>query len=178
MPRKSSSKKRVTSKRGAGTSAGGDRVLLRHTVATLAYRGGKALRGAPAGFAEFRAGESTRTPGQILAHIGDLLDWALSKANGATKWRNSQPGGWDKDSERFFAGLEAFDARLAASKPLGCSAEELFQGPIADALTHVGQICMLRRLSGAPVRGENYAVAKIKAGCVGAQQPAAVFEFD
>jgi hypothetical protein len=183
MPKKSS-KRRVTSKGGARTSssrakaAGGDRVLLRHTVATLAYRGGKAIRGAPAGFAEFRAGESTRTPGQILAHIGDLLDWALSKANAATKWRNSQPGGWDKDSERFFAGLEAFDARLASEKPLGCSAEELFQGPIADALTHVGQICMLRRLAGGPVRGENYAKAKIKAGCVGAEQPAAVFEFD
>lgn len=166
------------SKRKARSSARSDVALLRHTVATLAYRGGKAIRGAPAGFAEFRAGDSTRTPGQILAHIGDLLDWALSKANGAEKWRNSRPAAWDKDSERFFAGLEAFDARLASDGPLGCSPGELFQGPVADALTHVGQICMLRRLAGAPVRGENYARAKIKAGCVGAEQPAAVFEFD
>lgn len=156
----------------------GDVELLRHTVATLAYRGGKAVRGAPAGFAEFRAGDSTRTPGQILAHVGDLFDWALSKANGAEKWRNSSPGAWEKDSERFFAGLAAFDARLASGKPLGCGAAELFQGPVADALTHVGQINMLRRLAGAPVRGENYARAKIKAGCVGAEQPAAVFEFN
>lgn len=170
-----------TARSGASRKASGLRgnvELLRHTVATLAYRGGKAIRGAPAGFAEFRAGDSTRTPGQILAHIGDLLDWALSKANGAEKWRNSRPAAWDRDSERFFGGLAAFDARLASGEPLGCSAEELFQGPVADALTHVGQICMLRRLAGAPVRGENYARAKIKAGCVGAEQPAAVFEFD
>lgn len=154
------------------------RTLLRHTVATLAYRGGKALRGAPAGFAEFRAGETTRTPGEVLAHIGDLLDWALSKANGAEKWRNSTPLEWGKGCERFFAGIKAFDARLAARRPLGCSAEELFQGPVADALTHVGQISMLRRLAGGPVRGENYAKAKIKAGCVGRKQPKARFEFD
>jgi hypothetical protein len=155
-----------------------DRVLLRHTVATLAYRGGKALRGAPAGFEGFRAGDTTRTPGQILAHIGDLLDWALSKANGAVKWRNSQPLSWEKGTERFFAGLKAFDARLASPKRLGCSPEELFQGPIADALTHAGQISMLRRLAGAPVRGENYAKARIEVGCVGPEQAAARFEFD
>lgn len=162
-----------------GTSSiRGDVELLRHTVATLAYRGGKALRGAPAGFAEFRAGDSTRTPGQILAHLGDLLDWALSKANGAEKWHNSAPANWEKGSERFFAGLQAFDARLASSKPLGCAAGELFQGPVADALTHVGQIAMLRRLAGAPLRGENYAKAKINAGRVGSDQPAPVSEFD
>jgi hypothetical protein len=155
-----------------------ERALLRHTVATLAYRGGKALRGAPPGFEEFQAGETTRTPGQILAHLGDLLDWALSKANGAVKWHNSQPLTWDKGSERFFAALRAFDARLASPKSLGCSPEELFQGPIADGLTHVGQISMLRRLAGAPVRGENYAKARIEAGRVGPEQAAAVFEFD
>lgn len=164
-------KKRAAPKRG-------DRALLRHAVATLAYRGGKAFRGAPEGFEGFRVGESTRTPGQILAHIGDLLDWALSKANGAEKWRNSQPLPWEKGTGRFFTALQAFDARLASPKSLGCGGEELFQGPIADALTHVGQISMLRRLAGAPIRGENYARAKIEIGCVGAKQPAARFEFD
>lgn len=163
---------------GSASSARGDVELLRHTVATLAYRGGKALRGAPAGFAEFRAGDSTRTPGQILAHLGDLLDWALSKANGAEKWRNSAPANWERGSKRFFAGLAAFDARLASSKPLGCGAGELFQGPVADALTHVGQINMLRRLAGTPVRAENYAKAKIEAGRVGNDQPSPVSDFD
>lgn len=155
-----------------------ERALLRHTVATLAYRGGKALRGAPAGFEGFRAGDTTRTPGQILAHIGDLLDWALSKANGAERWHNSRPLPWEKGSERFFAALKAFDARLGSPKRLACSPEELFQAPIADALTHVGQISMLRRLAGAPVRGENYAKARIEAGRVGPKQPPARFEFD
>ena len=162
----------------AAPSTGASHALLRHTLATLAYRGGKAIRGAPAGFAEFRAGDSTRAPGQILAHLGDLLDWALSKANGAEKWHNSAPANWEAGLERFFAGLETFDACLASKKPLACSPEELFQGPIADALTHVGQIAMLRRLAGTPVRGENYAKAKIKAGRVGPEQSAPAFEFD
>ena len=141
--------------------------LLRHTLATLAYRGGKALRGAPAEFAEFRAGSTTRTPAQILAHIDDLLDWALSLAEGRQAWHNSPPLAWEQGTARFFAALEAFDKRLASDVPLACSAEGLFQGPIADALTHVGQIALLRRLAGSPVRGENYYRADIAAGQIG-----------
>jgi len=151
--------------------------LLRHTVATLAYRGAKALRGTPAGFAQFRVGETTRRPGEILAHLGDLFEWALTKANGAEKWRSSSPLTWEKGCDRFFAAIKAFDARIASRKPLACSAEEVFQGPIADALTHVGQISMLRRLAGAPVRGENYAKAKIRIGRVGSRQARPGFEF-
>jgi len=157
---------------------GTNRQMLRHTVATLAYRGRKALTGAPKGFSEFSVGDTTRTPGQILAHIGDLLDWGLSLAKGAEKWRNSEPVSWDKGTARFFASLEAFDACLASRKPLGCPAEKLFQGPIADALTHVGQISMLRRLAGGPVKGENYQRASIEVGRVSANQPAPKMEFD
>jgi len=152
--------------------------LLRHTVATLAYRGGKALRSAPPGFEAFRAGPTTRTPAEILAHLGDLLDWALSLANGKQQWHNSPPLAWDAGVDRFFRALEALDARLASGAPLGASPEKLFQGPVADSLTHIGQIALLRRLAGAPVRGENYLVADIAAGRVGPDQPAPNFEFD
>ena len=156
----------------------GTKELLRHTVATLAYRGGKALRGAPPEFADFRAATGTRTPGEILAHIGDLLDWGLSLANGAQKWNPTPVVTWDAGSARFFAALEALDARLASDAPLGCPPEKLFQGPVADALTHVGQIAILRRMAGCPVKGENYFVATIAAGSVGSQQAAPRVEFD
>jgi hypothetical protein len=152
--------------------------MLRHTLATLAYRGGKALRGAPLEFATFRASEGTRTPGEILAHIGDLLDWALSLANGAQRWNNSPALDWEAGTARFFAGMEALDARLASEAPIGCAPEQLFQGPIADALTHVGQIAMLRRMAGTPVKGENYFIAAISAGAVGSQQPVPRLEFE
>jgi len=152
--------------------------MIRHTVATLAYRAGKAVREAPPEFAHYRPHPASRTPIEILAHMGDLFEWALSIANGQQKWHNSPPATWDQEVERFFAALEAFDARLAAPEPVACSAESLFQGPIADALTHTGQIAMLRRMSGYPIRGENYFVAKIETGCVGPEQAAAVFEFD
>jgi hypothetical protein len=153
------------------------RQLLRHTVAALAYRGGKALRGAPDSFVDFQASPETRTPGQILAHIGDLLDWALSAARGEQKWHASAPLPWPEEVGRFFAALEAFDAYLASENPLQAPAEKLFQAPIADSLTHVGQIAILRRLAGVPVRAENYYVANIAIGSVGADQPAPVYEF-
>jgi hypothetical protein len=163
---------------GSRTPLESERQLLRHTLATLAYRGGKTLRGAPEGFSGFRASESTRTPGQILAHIGDLLDWALSISQGKQEWRNSQQQSWEMDSQRFFAALAAFDAYLASGEPLGAPAEKLFQGPIADALTHVGQIAILRRMAAAPVRAENYFRAEIVAGRVGPDQSAPRREFD
>jgi hypothetical protein len=146
------------------------RTLLRHTLATLAYRGGKAIRHAPASFANYGAPDASRTPAQILAHIGDVLDWGLSMAEGQQKWHDSAPLVWDKECERFFAALKKFDDYLASEKPLQAPAEKLFQGPVADALTHVGQIAMLRRMSGAPIKGENYYVADIAVGRVGADQ--------
>ena len=153
------------------------RELLRHTLATLAYRGGKAARGAPDGFTDFQIAPGCRTPGQILAHIGDLLDWALSMAKGKQEWHDSAPLPWDKGPERFFSTVEAFDDYLRSDRPLGVSSEKLFQGPIADALTHVGQIAILRRMAGAPVKGENYFRAGIIAGRVGPDQAAPVQEF-
>ena len=162
----------------AARGTAGKRAMLRHALATLAYRGGKVLANAPAGFADARAGASSRTALEILAHINHLLDWALHMARGAHAWNDSQAGGWDEECARFFAGLERFDAYLASDAPLGSPAENLFQGPVADALTHVGQIALLRRLAGSPVRGENYFKADIVAGRVGREQSPPRGEFD
>ncbi len=153
------------------------RALLRHTVATVAYRGGKAVRGAPASFAKFAIGDPPKTPEQILAHVGDLFDWALSIAEGAQKWNNSTPLAWDDEVARFFGAMKRFDDYLASDAPLGSEPERLFQGAIADALTHVGQLAMLRRLAGCPIKGENYYQAEIVTGRVGAEQEPARREF-
>jgi hypothetical protein len=154
------------------------RELLRHTVATVAYRGGKTVRGAPGTFAAFRAGDTTRTPAAILAHIGDLFDWALSIARGAQTWNTSTPLAWDEEVARFFNTVQRFDDYLASDAPLACEPEALFQGPVADALNHVGQLAMLRRLAGVPIKGENYYRADIVCGRVGADQTAPRREFD
>ena len=153
------------------------RNLLRHTLATLAYRGGKVIRDAPPHFAGYPIAADSRTPARILAHMGDLLDWALSLARGEQRWKDSVPLPWDMEVVRFHAALEALDAYLASDAPLGAPVETIFQGPIADALTHVGQLAMLRRLVGAPVRGENYAKATIVAGRVSADQTPPAAEF-
>jgi hypothetical protein len=153
------------------------RDLLRHCLATVAYRGGKTLRDAPASFADFHAGESSRTPVQVLAHVGDLFDWALSISKGKETWHNSKPLAWPEEGDRFFKTLKNFDDYLASSELLHASPEQLFQGPIADALNHIGQIAMLRRLAGSPIKGENYFQAAISSGRVGKEQPAPKREF-
>jgi hypothetical protein len=155
-----------------------NRALLRHTLATLAYRGIKAIDGAPAEFASTRACPTCRSAIQILAHIGDLMDWALTLAEGQEAWNSARPQEWAEESARLVAGLQRLDDFLKSDQPLGCSAERLFQGPIADALTHVGQIATLRRLAGAAVRGENYYKAEITAGRVGTDQSTERQEFD
>lgn len=154
-----------------------NRELLRHCLATLAYRGGKAIRGAAPAFADFRAQEGVRSPEEILAHIGDLLDWGLSIAAGKRTWKDSKPLPWDKESKRFFEALKRFDDYLASSEPLHATPEKLFQGPVADALTHAGQIAMLRRMAGGPVRGESYFDAEVTVGRVGAEQTPPKREF-
>lgn len=153
----------------------GKREMLRHAVATVAYRAVRALEGAPEEFGEFPA--CGRTPAQILAHMGDLFDWALSMARGEERWHSSAPRSWAEEAQRFFTALEAFDYQLASPNPIHTSEERLFQGPVADALTHVGQLAMLRRLNGTPAWSENYSLAQIVVGRAGLDQPGAVKRF-
>ncbi|HWZ97829.1 MAG TPA: hypothetical protein VN025_08720 [Candidatus Dormibacteraeota bacterium] len=154
-----------------------ERTLLRHTLATVAYRGGKALRGAPESFGNFGSGDGGRTPVQILAHLCDLYDWALSIVSGKQAWRDSPPLPWEKEVERFFASLKKFDEYLASGAELYEGPAALFQGPIADSLTHIGQIAMLRRMAGHKIKGENYHQAEIVAGRVGVAQATPRREF-
>ena len=157
--------------------AAAGRQMLRHTLACLAYRANKALKGVPPEFASFNCGERRRTPVQIVAHMGDLFDWALSLAQGGHAWKEEAVTDWDAGVRRFFAGLQAFDDVLASDAPLGYDVEKLFQGPIADALTHVGQINILRGMAGCPIKPENYFKAEIVLGRVGTDQAAPRREF-
>jgi len=112
-----------------------------------------------------------------LAHVGDLLDWAVSIARGKQTWHDSEPASWEEQVERFFAGIGRLDEALVQGGE-SIPAEGIFQGPIADAFTHVGQVAMLRRVAGSPVRGENYFRAEIRAGRLGPEQAPPRREFD
>lgn len=152
--------------------------VLRQLAATLAYRAAKVLRDVPPDFPQYTCGASTRRPVQILAHMGDLMAWGITMAEGDVKWNAGGSEDWDREAARFFDGLAALDAALAANGPFKGSIEKLIQGPLADALTHVGQLAMLRGMAGVPVRPESYAKAKIEAGRVGRDQAAPGYEFD
>lgn len=154
------------------------RVTLRQLAATLAYRAAKVLRDAPPGFGARTFGDSTRPPVRIVAHMADLMAWGVSLAAGGKEWKAEGSNDWAKEVDRFFAGLAALDAAIAVDGPFAGSLDKLIQGPFADALTHVGQLSMLRGMAGAPVRPESYARATITAGRVGLEQAPPVFEFD
>lgn len=143
------------------------REVLRHVIATVAYRGGIAVSGAPEGFAVFRINEGVRAPGEILAHIGDLLEGSLYLLKGEMVYLTSSPLPWGEEVSRFFSAAKRLDAYLGSGAPLACPVEKLIQGPVGDALTHVGQVVMLRRMAGSPVRAESYFAAEIVPGAVG-----------
>ena len=140
------------------------REMLRHMVATVAYRGGLAITDAPPDFATFRAHETTRTPGELLAHIGDLLQGSHYLLKGEMVYLTSEPVPWNEGVARFFSAVNQLDSFLASEAPLACPVEKLIQGPVGDALTHVGQIVMLRRMAGKPIRPGSYFTAEIVAG--------------
>jgi hypothetical protein len=154
------------------------RAALRQMAATLAYRAAKVLRDVPPEFAHRAFGDATRQPVRIVAHMADLMRWGVSMAGGGKEWKADGGDDWDTEVERFFSGLAALDAALAADGPFAGSIEKMIQGPLADALTHVGQLAMLRGMAGVPVRPESYARAAITAGRVGRDQAPPGFEFD
>lgn len=155
-----------------------ERAVLRHLTATLAYRAAKVLRDAPPEFHASTFGPATRRPVQIVAHMADLMAWAITLAQGGYVWKAEGGDDWNVEVQRFFAALAALDRELATAGPFSGSIEQLIQGPLADALTHVGQLAMLRGMAGHAVRPESYARAEILTGRVGLEQAPPVREFD
>ncbi len=153
------------------------RDFLRHTVATLAYRCSKTLRDAPEHFADFKTELTANTPVFLLSHIADLLEWALTMTRSEPKYPATVIGDWQLEKHRFYTALKALDDFLASEVVIDAPLEKIFQGPIADALTHTGQLAMLRRMAGSPIKGENYFKADITTGVVGESQPAPKLEF-
>jgi hypothetical protein len=151
---------------------------LRHVVATLAYRAAKVLRDLPDGFDAASFGPNTRRPVEIVAHMADLMAWGVTIARGDYKWTAGGSEDWQVEVQRFFDELAALDRQLEAGVPQDGSIEQLIQGPLADAFTHVGQLSMLRGMAGAAVRPESYARAEIVPGRVGREQASSKKEFD
>ena len=146
-----------------------DRLLLRHSLAIIAYRGGKQIRTAPPEFWVYDTGDA-KTPLHILSHISDLIHWALTLASGQGQGQNRTPGTPKQEIERFHSSLAELDAFLGSSAPIMAEIPRLLAGPIADSLTHIGQLAILRRMSGSPTIGENYYTADIVTGHVGPEQ--------
>jgi hypothetical protein len=151
---------------------------LRHTIATLAYRAEKALRDVPPGFAEFQPSPQSRSALALVAHLGDLMEWGERMARGEKRWQAVPQTSWESATDRFFRALAALDAAVMEAPSASLSHDVIFQGPVADALTHVGQLTMMRGIAGGPVRPESYARANITVGRVGRDQDASRSEFD
>jgi len=146
------------------------RATIRHTLATLAYRTAKTLRDAPGGFPYVELGHGVRTPLAILSHLGDLMAFTVARLEDREPEGRSRPGSWADEEERFFAELERLDALVASGSGDEETLMRLLQGPVADALTHVGQLALLRRVAGSPIQGESFYRAEIEVGRVGPDQ--------
>jgi hypothetical protein len=171
-----------SAKRVSVSSVERDRAILRHILATIAYRGSKSIRDAPPAFGSFQAERTLNTPLLLVAHIADLLEWAQrwGRTGEETGYKTSEPGDWNAEVKRFYAALESFDQYLCSGATLQASVETMIQAPLADALTHIGQLSLLRRMAGDPVPGEAYRLAQVVAGRVGPEQakPGREFERD
>ena len=146
------------------------RELMRHCVAALAYRAAQALRGTPETLATFRACESSMTCGEILTHMTSLIDWTCRMAIGEERGAKPEAAGWREEIGRFYTALERFDNHLASDLPMAVSEEKLLQGPVSDALSHVGQLATMRRMAGVPMGRQNYFKADVRPGEIAAMR--------
>ena len=137
------------------------RPALKHLVSTLAYRCSKSIDDAPSSFAGTRFGDDHWDASEILAHISDLMIWTRRMLDGDSSWVDRKRGDWDAEVTAFRASCDAVIERLDDGTAMQAEAHRLIQGPLADALTHVGQLASLRRVAGAPIGGESYFKADI-----------------
>lgn len=148
------------------------RRILQHFLAALAYRTQKALRGAPADFADFAAGNKVRTPHELIWHMTGLIGYARTMFHGG-EFKPARLATFEAEVQRFHATLAELARDFgSASLTARITDQQFLQGPLADAMTHAGQLAMLRRLQGAPVASENFIFARIQTGNVGPEQPA------
>lgn len=147
------------------------RRMLHHFLAALAYRTQKALRDAPDSFADFEAGNRVRTPHWLVQHMDSVLGYALTYFEGG-EYRPQRLPDFEAEIRRFHGKLEKLARHLEAGTPFrGTTPERLLQGPFSDAMTHAGQLAMLRRLDGSPVPPENFIVADVSPDNLGPDQP-------
>ena len=145
--------------------------LLRHSLATIAYRFQKSVRNAPEEFAEYMAGSGVRQPVEIVRHMRQVILFAVGAVTGSPPaGAELANAGWDTEIARFHAALGELDRLLATHDLSAAASAKIIQGPLADVLCHVGQLAMLSRMSGVPVPGENYSIAPITVGNVSANQ--------
>ena len=157
--------------------------LVRHLLATLVYRITKIIHDAPDNFWSTSIGNNVRTPEKILGHINSLIQlsnrfWSPNKPISMANLRKqSKKKGWEREVELFYQLVAQFDETLFTfPTPRKYDPEKILQGPFMDAFTHAGQLALLRRMAGSPIKGESYWMADVKAGCVGPNQPLRITE--
>ena len=158
--------------------AEGKNELIRHLLATLVYRTTKIIHDAPENYPNTSIGNNVRTPEKILGHINSLIQltnrfWSPDKpVSMANLRKQSSKKGWEREVELFYQLSAQFDETLSTyTTPRKYSPEKILQGPLMDAFTHVGQLALLRRMAGSPIKGESYWMADVKTGQVGPDQP-------
>ena len=146
------------------------RDMIRHFLASIADHATKALKNAPVNYPQLDIGKGVKTPRQILHHITGVLSYAHSVyEHYDTTYFDQKP--WDDEVKHFYETLSKLDKSFQEKSPREVSEEQILQGPLSDAMAHIGQLLMLRRLADSSIPSENFIYADIKKGLVGPDQP-------
>lgn len=144
--------------------------MLRHFLASIAYRATKAIKNAPDNYPTFNLGKGVKTPLRILHHITGVLTYAHSFFE-HYETTHFEVKSWSAEINELYKILSKLDVSIQEKNPNKVTEEQLLQGPFSDAMTHVGQLSMLRRMVDSPIPSENFIFADIRKGEVGPDQP-------
>ena len=144
--------------------------MLRHFLASITYRATKAIKNVPETYPAHDLGKGVKTPLRILHHITGVLTYAHSFFEHYDT-THIDVKSWDAEVGEFYSILSKLDKSIQEKKPKEVTEEQLLQGPLSDAMTHIGQLSMLRRLADSPLPSENFIFADVRKGAVGPNQP-------
>lgn len=141
-------------------SHAGGAETLRCYLAGLVFRFEHVTAGTGEEFAKFEAGHGVRTPQQIVRHMTGLVLLARDQFE-EVAGRRPEPLPWPEEKSRFVATVWDFDTLVSKGSGLRedrsiPSMAHVWNGPLSDLMTHVGQLATLRRLAGDPVPAVRY----------------------
>ncbi len=132
--------------------------FIQHFLKVLSYRFEKAIHNAAESYPKHASGHGIRTPLELLGHMNGVLEFAISSLKNQPR-RNIPEQSWQEQITLYYEKLKELNQLMQENSFDTDTLERILQGPLADAMTHIGQLAMMRRLANSAIAGENYFAA-------------------